>query len=128
MREISAEAAFAALREDARAVLCDVRTQNEWRSIGVPDLAGLGRQPVFLEWVSGPGLPPNPDFLARLQAAGAAKDAPVYFLCRSGVRSAAAALAADAAGWTHTVNIVGGFEAPGGWRASLLPTRPWRPE
>ena len=128
MQNMPADAAFNALRDDPTAVLCDVRTENEWRGTGVPDLAGLGKQVIFLEWVSGPGLPPNPDFLSRLRAAGVTESVPVYFLCRSGVRSAAAALAADAAGWTHTVNISGGFEAPGGWRASLLPIAPWRPQ
>ncbi len=127
MQNISAPEAFAALRTNPDAVLCDVRTLNEWRAIGVPDLSDLGKSPVFLEWVRGPGQPPNPDFLAVLAASCTDKSTPIYFLCRSGVRSAAAALAAEQAGWKQTFNILAGFEAPGGWRASLLPSAPFQP-
>ena len=31
------------LASDERAVLVDVRTEAEWRYVGVPDVAGLGR-------------------------------------------------------------------------------------
>lgn len=128
MQHISAPEAYAALAANPGAVLCDVRTLNEWRMVGVPDLAALGKTPLFLEWIRGPGQPPNPDFLAQLTAHGVEKSTPVYFLCRSGARSTAAAMAAEQAGWTQTFNILAGFEAPGGWRASLLPSTSFRPE
>jgi rhodanese-related sulfurtransferase len=53
------------------------------------------------------------------------------FLCRSGVRSHHAAIAATEAGWAETYNILEGFEGDkdangqrnrsGGWRACGLP-------
>jgi len=55
----------------------------------------------------------------------------VFFLCRSGVRSRAAAIALASAGWARCYNIAEGFEggldearkrgALGGWRAGGLP-------
>jgi len=57
----------------------------------------------------------------------------IYFLCRSGVRSLAAAKAAQEAGYAHVYNITDGFEGPvdatghrgtvSGWKASELPWR-----
>jgi rhodanese-related sulfurtransferase len=75
----------------------------------------------------------NDGFLDELAAAGVAKDAPVLFLCRSGVRSVAAAEAATAVGYTRAYNILQGFEgnpdgaghrgAGSGWKVAGLPWR-----
>ena len=69
--------------------------------------------------------------LPILRAAGVREEDHVYFLCRSGVRSTAAAEAARAAGFKHTYNIADGFEGPpdgrgmrgrvAGWQADGLP-------
>ncbi|MET0313322.1 MAG: rhodanese-like domain-containing protein, partial [Hansschlegelia sp.] len=68
---------------------------------------------------------------SELLAAGLSKDAPVFFLCRSGARSQAAAAAMAAAGWSRCFNVAGGFEGPpdgerhrgstAGWKADGLP-------
>jgi hypothetical protein len=65
--------------------------------------------------------------------AGAVADTPVLFLCRSGARSRAAAIAMTRAGFTRAYNIAGGFEGDmdqerhrgnrNGWKASGLPWR-----
>lgn len=134
--ELSVADAHALLKEDEKAELVDVRTQAEWTWVGVPDLSGLGRQPIFLEWASYPGMKPNADFVQRLVAEltgrGAGPGTPVLFLCRSGVRSLSAARALAAAGWRRCYNISEGFEggldaathqrgALGGWRARGMP-------
>ena len=59
------------------------------------------------------------------------KDEAVMFLCRSGVRSHHAAIAATDAGWAEAYNILEGFEGDkdasghrnvaGGWRKAGLP-------
>ncbi len=36
--------------DDPEAVLVDVRTDAEWRFVGVPDLSSLGRDVVYVEW------------------------------------------------------------------------------
>jgi rhodanese-related sulfurtransferase len=104
--------------------LVDVRTKPEQQYVGkVPGTPGV-------EWQTYPGGKPNPDFLAEL-AGLVPKEQPVMFLCRSGVRSDAAAKAATAAGWRECYNILEGFEGDkdpeqhrgklGGWRKAGLP-------
>ena len=127
--DLTPEEAWRRLADDPRAVLVDVRTLPEWTFVGVPDLRELGRPVVQVEWNSYPA-GHNDAFLDEL--ADVPTDAPVLFLCRSGVRSVAAADAARAAGWEQTYNVLEGFEgdldAEGhrgakGWRARGLPWR-----
>jgi len=104
--------------------LVDVRTK--------PELQYVGRIPgaLAVEWQTWPGGKPNPEFLGELSAA-VGKDQPVMFLCRSGVRSHAAAEAAVRSGWKETYNILEGFEGDkdgadhrntvNGWRKAGLP-------
>ena len=125
--------AFELLEKDPDAVLVDVRTKAEWAYVGLPDLRDLGRDVVLVEWESFPDHAPNPDFVGELQRAGLRPGAPVAFICRSGVRSKAAAEAATAAGFATAYNVSGGFEGPpdaaghrgttGGWKAAGLPWR-----
>jgi rhodanese-related sulfurtransferase len=108
----------------AGAALVDVRTTAERHFVGsVP-----GSEPI--EWTTYPKGERNPTFLEQLEEA-AAKDSPVLFLCRSGVRSHNAAIAATEAGWKEAYNILEGFEGDkdpeqhrghvGGWRKAGLP-------
>ena len=129
--DVPPDKTWQALADDPDAVLVDVRTSAEWDQIGIPDLSGLDRQPILLEWNRSDGFP-NRNFVEELQAAGVAHDAPVYFLCRSGQRSASAAIAATAAGYTEAYNIAEGFEGPpgpdgrrsvSGWKVAGLPWR-----
>ena len=133
--DLSVEDAYAVLTEDQKSVLVDVRTQPEWAFVGVPDLGRLGKTPIFQEWQVYPSMQVAADFKPRLVAAliarGADPSTPVIFLCRSGARSRAAAIALTGAGWTRCYNIAEGFEggldemrkrgALGGWRARGLP-------
>lgn len=121
------------LADDPEAVLVDVRTRAEWSYVGGPDLSTLGKPVLQIEWVGFPGGTRNEGFVDALAAAGVAKGAPVLFLCRSGVRSMAAAEAATAAGWTGAYNMLEGFEGnpdgdghrgtTGGWKVAGLPWR-----
>lgn len=127
--------AWDALSSERKAVLVDVRTQPEWSFVGLPDLSGLGGEVIRLEWQTYPSMQVDRDFTAKLdgalQSAGADSDTPVFFLCRSGARSAAAAAAMARAGYRRCFNIVGGFEGARdeaghrgtveGWKAAKLP-------
>ena len=129
--------AWRLLNSDPRAQLIDVRTVAEWSYVGVPDLAALGRELITVEWQRFPDMGVNPDFAvetkAALARAGAAPDAPLLFLCRSGVRSRAAAIAMSQAGFSRAYNLAGGFEgdldaerhrgSKSGWKAAGLPWR-----
>lgn len=130
--DITAEAAWELLEGTPGAVLVDVRTEAEWRFVGVPDAPSGARPPVFIEWVSYPDGARNPRFVEQLLEAGVqpGTEAPVVFLCRSGQRSIGAAIAATEAGIGPSYNIIEGFEgAPDalghrgsvGWQAAGLP-------
>ncbi len=133
--DIDAREAWSLLERDGKAQLVDVRSAAEWTFVGVPDLKGLGKAAILVEWQSFPGMGRNANFEAqasgRLREAGATDDTPVLFLCRSGARSQAAASAMTAAGYKKCFNIAGGFEGDldaakhrgqaGGWKFRRLP-------
>jgi rhodanese-related sulfurtransferase len=128
--DVTPAEAWAVLADDPGAVLVDVRTAAEWSYVGLPDLRRLGKEVVRIEWQTYPSGAVNATFVEELEAAGVARQAPVYFLCRSGVRSVAAAEAATAAGWQLSLNVLEGFEGPhdaqhhrsvSGWKVAGLP-------
>ncbi len=110
--------------ENHEALLVDVRTQAELEWVGfVPGS-------VSIPWKNSPSMMANANFDVDLKKyAGTLK---VLFLCRSGVRSIAAAKRATELG-LEAYNILDGFEgeiddqahrgARGGWKASGLPWR-----
>ena len=111
--------------QSGQAVLVDVRTDAEREWVGqVPGAAAV----VWKQW---PGMAMNPDFDAQLRAAVPA-GGQVLLLCRSGVRSIAAARRATELGLT-AYNVLEGFEGDpdsqaqrghrGGWRFHGLPWR-----
>jgi glyoxylase-like metal-dependent hydrolase (beta-lactamase superfamily II)/rhodanese-related sulfurtransferase len=108
-----------------QAVLVDVRTDAEREWVGfVPGAAGVA-------WKQWPGMAMNPDFDAALRAA-VPEGGKAVLLCRSGVRSVAAAKRATELG-IEAYNILEGFEGDpdgeahrgrvGGWRLRGLPWR-----
>ena len=133
--DVAAQVAWDALETNPAAVLVDVRTTAEWTYVGVPSLAGIGKETILVSWDDFCSGTLVPDFTGRLKAAldeaGVAADAPVYFICRSGARSRKAAIAATTAGYGHCFNVESGFEGalgpdrqratPGSWKAEGLP-------
>jgi len=122
--ELTPQEAFDLLRLAPGARLVDVRTRAE--------LDWVGRVPgaVEIEWNQYPGGIRNPNFLAELRRQ-VDPEVAVLFLCRSGVRSIAAATTATEAGYTNSYNVLEGFEGDkdangqrnhiGGWRRAGLP-------
>jgi rhodanese-related sulfurtransferase len=131
--DVAPAAAWKILADNKDAILVDVRTRAEWNFVGLADLTPLAKKPALIEWQIFPSMQPNPDFVTALSGAVANKDAPLLFLCRSGARSAAAAKAMTAAGYSTCLNVADGFEGPldaqakrgaaGGWKAAGLPWR-----
>lgn len=135
--DLSVRDAWDLLAQNPKAQLIDVRTVAEWNFVGLPDLASLGRPVHRIEWQSYPSMQPNPNFvpdaIETLGETGADPSTPVMFLCRTGARSRAAAMAMTRAGYTHAFNITSGFEgeidpaghrgAINGWKAAGLPWR-----
>lgn len=135
--DLSAQEAWELLERDPRAQLVDVRTTAEWSYVGIPDLDGLNRQALCVEWQTYPSGTRNAAFEKvvgdKLKSANAMSDTPVLFLCRSGGRSRAAAVAMTKAGFSRAYNIAGGFEGDldqtqhrgsrNGWKVAGLPWR-----
>lgn len=123
------------LAENLDAVLIDVRTEAEYAWVGTPDLSSLGKDALNVSWKMFPDLEINPDFVSQVADAVPGKDAPLLFICRSGVRSLHAAEAMTEAGFTKCHNVAGGFEGKhdddghrgtvNGWKVDGLP---WRQE
>jgi len=123
------------LKSDPEAILIDVRTRAEWTYVGLPELSAIGKRPLLIEWQTFPDNRVDPQFAARLgkmlAEAGATKDTELFFICRSGGRSKAAARAMAAEGYKRCRNVADGFEGPldpnrhrgraGGWKAAGLP-------
>ena len=121
--DVTPETAYEWMQSGA-AVLVDVRTEAE--------LAWVGFVPgaVAVPWKQWPGMAMNPAFDDGVRAAAHGKK--VVLLCRSGVRSIAAAKRATELG-LEAYNILEGFEGDandaghrgvlGGWRQRGLPWR-----
>ena len=105
------------------AKIIDVRSAMEYDYIGrIPGSS-------LVVWKHLPSGEMNDNFLPQLQERAAPDDV-VLFLCRSGVRSQAAAAAATRAGYQHAYNILEGFEGDlntqqrrgdTGWRKAGVP-------
>jgi rhodanese-related sulfurtransferase len=109
--------------QSGEAVLVDVRSDAEREWVGfVPGALAIA-------WKQWPGMALNPEFDARIQTASP-DSKKILLLCRSGVRSIAAAQRATALG-LEAYNILEGFEGNpdahghrgivGGWRFHGLP-------
>jgi len=124
---ISPKEAYERLANNPNAVLVDVRTGPEWTFVGVPAVERL----IQLSWQEYPAMRVNPSFMEEIGKTGLPKDTEFLFICRSGARSAAAASALTAAGYSNCWNVAEGFEGDrdeighratvGGWKAAGLP-------
>ena len=137
--EVNPEEAYQALSSAPDAALVDVRTRAEWAFTGQPDASETGKPTWPVEWVSFPAMTPNPDFLDQLLGHANGKlPSRLFFICRSGARSMAAArsvaAAAEAKGEPiHCTNVAEGFEGDldadrhrgtqNGWKVRGLPWR-----
>ncbi len=121
---ITPQEAHAALQLAPNAKIIDVRTRAEWDWVGrIPDA-------VEIEWLTYPDMQPNAHFIQTLQRA-VTSESLLLFICRSGVRSGAAAKAAAETGYPACYNVLEGFEGDkdasgqrnrtGGWRHAGLP-------
>jgi rhodanese-related sulfurtransferase len=131
--DVTASDAWDRLQSNPEAVLIDVRTKVEWQLIGKPDLSSVGKEPIYLEWVTMKGV--NKNFVDELKAAledqNIASDAPLIFMCQSGGRSKVAAMQCTEIGYSTCYNLADGFEGDldehkhrnsvNGWKFSGLP-------
>src|SRR6185437_14750236 len=132
---VDVETTWQSLVSRPGAQLVDVRTRAEWTYVGIPDLGPLGRRAVLVEWQTFPDQAVDARFAERLagelKALGVQPEDDLFFICRSGSRSMAAAKAMAATGYRSCHNVACGFEGPldderhrgfaDGWKAAGLP-------
>lgn len=137
--EVDPTEAYRLLESHPETAMIDVRTRAEWVFVGLPDLSALGRPLWPVEWAGFPNMAQNPGFVGEVTARiGSAPPPRMFFICRSGSRSMAAArMVASALGErgvaSHCTNVAEGFEGDldpgghrggiGGWKARGLPWR-----
>ena len=133
--DVDVETTWQGLVSRPKSQLIDVRTRAEWTYVGLPDLGSIGKRPVLVEWQTFPDQAVDPRFIERLagelKALGVEKDDELFFICRSGGRSLAAAKAMAELGYRACHNVAGGFEGPldddrhrgsvFGWKAAGFP-------
>ena len=125
--DLAPKDALERLQKNPSAVLIDVRSQPEWTFVGVPQVDRLMR----VSWQVYPHMEVNGKFADEVKAMGLGDDAEIFFICRSGARSASAANALTNAGFNNCWNVAQGFEGDkdssghraqtNGWKAAGLP-------
>lgn len=103
VKEISADEFHK--QSDAESILIDVRESEEYEAGHVTGAINIPRGVIEMEMDN------NPDFIDRQR--------PIVLMCRSGGRSALAALSIEKLGFSNVRSLMGGFQS---WEASGLPT------
>jgi len=115
------------LSQSGDAVLIDVRSQSEYEFVGHPPMAF--NLPLMFWDPESYSFKPNPNFKKDL-GERVSKDKTVFFMCRSGGRSAKAAQIALSLGFKRVFNVIEGFEGEkdsdghrtvNGWKNAGLP-------
>ena len=106
------------IESNPKTVLLDVRTEDEWNTVGKPDTKDLGIKSYFVT------ISQDPSFLENVKNK-IKKDNPVLVSCAAGGRSLIAANLLEQEGYT-ALNVSDGFSGNGqdpGWKNSGLPTK-----
>ena len=115
------------LKTNPNSVVLDVRTEEEWNGVGKPDAESLNSKTFFISLLIGADRKKNENFIKDFLQKKISKKDNILVICRSGVRSMAAAKLLQQEGYKNLVNISDGFEgnqATGeGWKKSNLPCK-----
>lgn len=115
------------LANNQEAALIDVRTLEEWNTIGKPDGDSINLPTHFISYQKGHERILNEDFEKEFLTLNIDKNKNILFICRSGIRSLHAAEIINRIGY-NTFNVTDGFEGSDiinepGWKASGLPCK-----
>ena len=111
------------LMAEPNSVLLDVRTKEEWTTIGKPDGEKIGLKTYFLSIQFGDERIFNENFIQEFKNLAINQDKNILIICRSGTRSQFAAELLTKENYT-CVNISDGFEGNQenvGWKECNLP-------
>ena len=127
IKSLTAAETYDELKKIKEGKILDVRTRAELSFVGRVTYPLCS----FVEWKGFPDGTINLNFASDVEAQGLSRNCEIFVLCRSGVRSLAAADALRAAGYKNLTNISDGFEGDlnaqgrrgtvNGWKASGLP-------
>jgi len=111
------------LKKNPKCILLDVRTKEEWNTIGKPDGEKIGLKTYFLPIQFGNERIFNENFIQEFKNLAINQDKNILIICRSGARSQFAAELLTKENYT-CVNISDGFEGNQenvGWKKCNLP-------
>ena len=113
------------IKENSNVVLLDVRTENEWTTLGKPNAEDLNSKTYFVtvshdlsNWQV-----PDPNFVENVKK-NISKDKTILVMCAAGGRSMIAANLLEAEGYS-VLNVSDGYSGNGqdpGWKSSGLPS------
>ena len=113
------------IKENSNVVLLDVRTENEWTTLGKPNAEDLNSKTYFV--TVSPDLSnwqvPDPNFVENVKK-NINKDKTILVMCAAGGRSLIAANLLEAEGYS-ALNVSDGFSGNGqdpGWKNLGLPS------
>ena len=113
------------IKENKDVVLLDVRTENEWNTLGKPKAEDLNSKTYFVTVSSDLSnwQVPDPNFIENVKKK-INKDKKILVMCAAGGRSMIAANLLEADGYS-AINVSDGFSGNGqdpGWKNSGLPS------
>ena len=123
IKQISSKEIKEYLKNNPKCVLLDVRTKEEWDTIGKPNGEKIGLKTYFLSIQFGNEMIFNENFIQEFKNLAINQDKNILIICRSGARSQFAAELLTKENYT-CVNISDGFEGNQenvGWKKCDLP-------
>ena len=123
IKQLAAKDIRSYLMAEPNSVLLDVRTKEEWNTIGKPDGGKIGLKTYFLSIQFGNEMIFNENFIQEFKNLAINQDKNILIICRSGARSQFAAELLTKENYT-CVNISDGFEGNQenvGWKKCNLP-------
>jgi len=124
IKQISSKEIKEYLKNNPKCVLLDVRTKEEWDTIGKPNGEKIGLKTYFLPIQFGNERIFNENFIQEYKNLAINQDKNILIICRSGARSQFAAELLNKKENYTCINISDGFEGNQeniGWKRSGLP-------
>ena len=123
IKQLAAKDIKSYLMMEPSSVLLDVRTNEEWETIGKPEGEKIGLKTYFLSIQFGKERIINENFVQEFKNLAINQDRNILIICRSGARSQFAAELLKKENYT-CINISDGFEGNqgnAGWKRCGLP-------
>ena len=110
IKQLAAKDIKSYLMAESNSVLLDVRTKEEWETIGKPEGKKIGLETYFLPIQFGKERIFNENFIQEFKNLAISHDKNVLIICRSGARSQFAAELLNKKENYTCINISDGFE------------------